>query len=73
MISFAGWRNRGEERPDPAFMQARALDDAELIPRQLAYLKERQKKCLKHETWWLFGAISRQTGWFFSLQEDHCR
>jgi hypothetical protein len=30
-----------------AIMQARTLGDAELIPRQLAYLKEHLKKCLE--------------------------
>jgi TetR/AcrR family transcriptional repressor of nem operon len=30
-----------------AIMQARALGDAELLPRQLAYLKEHLKKCLE--------------------------
>jgi hypothetical protein len=30
-----------------AIMQARTLGDAELLPRQLAYLKEHLKKCLE--------------------------
>jgi hypothetical protein len=32
---------------EAAIMQARTLGDAELLPRQLAYLKEHLKKCLE--------------------------